>query len=94
MIITKEVKVLVNNPNVKHYKSLGYLAEYRKELTVLPKHLTKGSHICILVSCDNCGTVSEIEFRAYWEYPDGKNYCRNCADELFPVQRKQHLDTP
>jgi hypothetical protein len=67
MLITKEIDVRVGK-NKKYYDILGYNTNVKKGQTINIKieHLSKGSHIKVLVSCDYCHGIIEKEYREYF----------------------------
>lgn len=78
MLITKEVEIIVNASVVPYFRNLGYETGKNQKLIVPVKHLNKGSHSVVEVSCDICG---EIKFMTYKDYLtktnfDNKYYCR------------------
>ena len=55
MILDKEVEVILNGSNMKHFKSFGYENLKSGNKLIVPiEHLSKGSHTKINVKCDIC----------------------------------------
>jgi hypothetical protein len=76
MIITKKVKVRINNINKKHYKDV----KLNDIIEVNVDELSKGSHVEIDVACDVCGKNKKMLYKTYIKHTknDGKYYCRIC----------------
>jgi len=64
MIITKEVKIKLNNRHIKHYKKLGYDTT-QKEFFVKVEHLLKNSNYKIDVKCDKCDKEKKLSYHKY-----------------------------
>jgi len=80
MLITKEIKIKINNRYVKYYKELGYNVKGGDEIVIPIKHLSEQSHIKVECKCDNCDTITNIN---YYNYilnikNQGKYYCKKC----------------
>ena len=66
MILTKEVTVKWCPTNTRHYKSLGYIYEYKGEFKIPIKHLTTNSNVKIDVKCDICGDIkTDLTYQSY-----------------------------
>jgi len=65
MILTKEIEITIVNTNIKFYKNLNYNVKFKDIIKVPPEHLTRCSHMKILVKCDICGHEKEIKYRDY-----------------------------
>jgi hypothetical protein len=80
MILTKYIKTNVNKRNKDYYKSLGYNVS-KKEITINPYDLTKGSNKKIIVQCEVCETVSELSFNKWYENTKRGGYysCKKCS---------------
>ena len=78
MLITKEVEIKVNACVVPYFRGLGYITGKDKMLVVPVKHLNKGSHSIVEVSCDICGEINTMPYKKYLTSTDfdGKYYCR------------------
>ncbi|MEW5569622.1 HNH endonuclease [Rossellomorea marisflavi] len=80
--LPQEVKIKKRGRNNSYYEDKGYIFD-KKEIMVNVEHLTKGSHINVLVVCDYCG--EEEFYMIYKEFnkkrkkkPNYKDYCQNC----------------
>lgn len=80
MLLTKFVKVKVNNHSMPHYKSLGYNVKMFDEITVPVEDLTPKSTVKVRVKCDYCGEEYMITYSCYT-----KNIS---LDESFGKERK------
>jgi len=68
MILTKEIEIIVNSANMKHFKSLGYEnLKPGNKLTIPVEHLNNGSHSMVTVKCDVCDTEKELMYRFYFK---------------------------
>ncbi|MDD3383998.1 MAG: NUMOD3 domain-containing DNA-binding protein [Bacilli bacterium] len=81
MIITKEVKKIINNKNIDWYKNKGYDCNLKDEIVVNVEDLMRGSQNKIECKCDNCGKTT---FRPFADIVSkqsiyDKTYCSSCA---------------
>ena len=105
MIITREIKVKINEANYSYYENLGYEV-FIGELLIIPVELlSKGSHYKITCKCDKCGTEKEVIFKNYIKYDNtwGEYFCRKCSESKrkkslrenygvdYPIQNKKLL---
>ena len=65
MLLTKFVKVKVNNHSMSHYKSLGYNVKMFDEIQVPVEDLTPKSTVKVSVKCDYCGAEYNITYSCY-----------------------------
>ena len=82
MIITKVVKLKMNNKIISHYKKLGYDVETNKELDIKVVDLTSGSHSLIIAECDICKEKKEVSYKEYNRNTKKYNIfccCNKCA---------------
>lgn len=88
MLITKNVKIKINNRYVKYYKNLGYKnIKGGDEITIPTKHLSVSSNAKVEISCDKCGAIKNENYNAYQRYTNNqtkKYYCVICNN----VKRK------
>jgi len=83
MLITKKVKVKINNRYVKYYKELGYTnIKGGDEIEILVEHLSEKSHNKVLVECDNCHIQQEIKYYNYTTNIKNQNIylCKKCKN--------------
>ena len=82
MIISKEVKITVNNNRISFYKEIGYINIKQGDSIILPiEFLSLGSLCLVEVECDFCKTKLN---RRYSEYLrnikiNNKFCCKKCA---------------
>ena len=88
MILTKEVKIRVNNKHIKYYKNLGYDTT-QKNIIVKLEDLKKGSQCKIDVCCDICGIQSIIAYYDYLKSFNKRNIytCTKCKN-IKTIQTK------
>lgn len=90
MILTREIKIKINESNFSYYENLGYedvvIGEY---LTIPIELLSRGSHYRIDCKCDGCGIEKSVIFKNYIKYDNdfGEYYCRKCSE----YKRKKSL---
>lgn len=65
MLLTKFVKVKINNHSMPHYKSLGYNVKMFNEITVPTEDLTPKSTAKICIKCDYCGEEYTTTYYCY-----------------------------
>ena len=98
-LISKEVEVILNSKNIKHYEDLGYKMpryenKYNKgklsikqgtKIIVKVEDLPKGSHTNVKVKCNCCGKEYELSYQKYLKgvHEDNTTYCKNCANTVL-----------
>lgn len=65
MILTKEIKVELNQFNYHHYKRLGYDTENKSFLMIKIEDIGNRTPTKIDVKCDLCGKEKNINYRKY-----------------------------
>lgn len=82
MILTREIKVVINESNLSYYDNLGYDIIIGEELIIPIELLSKGSQYKIECRCDSCGIVKSVIFKNYVKYnnPWGEYKCRKCSE--------------
>lgn len=80
MILTKELKVKINNKNKIHFTELGYDTS-KNEIVVKTEDLMKGSYYKIDVKCDICGEESRLPYAKYLKNYNKYNIytCLKCS---------------
>jgi len=84
MIISKKVKVKVNNLNYKRLLNLNYKCKMRDEIEIDIKELSNGSKCLVNVICDVCDVSYHIPYLAYnrqTNFGQNKLYCNKCKSE-------------
>ena len=81
MILTKSLKISINNRNIEHYNSLGYNVKYFDVIDVPIKDLRPSCNNEVLVVCDNCGAEKYYRYQEYNKSLKTYNmyYCKHCA---------------
>lgn len=95
-LISKEVEVVLNSKNIKHYEDLGYkIPRYIDKRNVLRvksgskikikvKDLLRNSTMKVEVKCDCCNKEIIMTYQSYNDYKHGdKYYCNKCSKKLF-----------
>lgn len=85
-IISKTATVKIGKRNFGYYKKLGYKFNHvGDEIEVKVKDLLNGSHVRLLVCCENCNNKKEVVYKNYTTALDktGHYYCRSCANTIF-----------
>jgi len=87
MLITKKVKIRLNNRNIKHYikKLNNDKLKINDEIEVPIEIVTKGSHVIVVVKCDECDKEKEMMYKTYNRYEDGY-YCTKCVKKIKTQQ--------
>jgi len=103
MLLTKEVEIVLNSANVKHFEDLKYTIPRKKDkwgkiriprgtiINVKVEDLSNGSHVKVDIECDGCGKeLKNIIWQNYLNYvkEDGKYYCKKCASLLFGSKKQ------
>ena len=65
MLLTRFVKVKINNHSMPHYKSLGYNVRMFDEIVVPVEDLTPKSTAKIYIKCDYCGAEYTTTYSCY-----------------------------
>jgi len=81
MILTKIIKIKVNNKNIKYYKNKGYNIKYGEITEIDIDDVLKGSQKRIDVKCDICGKESNISIQKYYNNYNKYNIytCLKCS---------------
>lgn len=89
MIITREIKIKINESNFSYYDNMGYDVMIGEELLIPVELLSKGSHYKIKCQCDGCGIQKDVIFKNYIKYDNkwGEYKCRKCSE----CKRKRSL---
>ena len=105
MILTREIKIKINESNYTYYNDMGYDVILGETIDIPVEIITKGSHYKILCKCDVCGIEKEVIFKNYVKYDNnfGEYYCRKCSESKrketlrknfgvdYPIQNKKVL---
>lgn len=95
MILQETVTIKINNKNIKHYESLGYIIPRYKnkcgsffvkrgtKIEVKVSDLTKGSNVKVLCKCDLCGIERILQKNIY------RNLCPICAKQSNEYKENQ-----
>jgi hypothetical protein len=89
MIISREIKIKINESNFQYFEDLGYETSIGEKLLIPIDLLSKGSHQKIECKCDNCGIIKMVIYKNYIKYGNewGFYYCRKCSE----TKRKKTL---
>ena len=88
MIITKNVKIKINNKTISHYLKLGYNVEVNKIYDIKVKDLTSGCKSIITAKCDICGNEKNITYKEYCRNTKNYNiFC--CSNKCATVKNKK-----
>ena len=83
MILSKSVKLKINNRQVKYYKNLGYeKIKGGKEIKIKVVDLTQNSNVMIEISCDKCGKKTIQQYNNYNKTTKNQTqnyYCTKCV---------------
>ena len=86
MILTEKIEIKVHHLSLENYKNFGYDVSNGDIINIPPKHLPKNSHEIIKISCDNCDTTQDIQYRVYFrtilKNEEHKYYCNKCNNIL------------
>jgi hypothetical protein len=80
MILDKNVNIIINKNNIKHFTNLGFSVKNNDIINIPIINLSKGSKTKLLCSCDNCGAEKNIE---YWYYV---NKTKDLTDKYFCIK--------
>jgi hypothetical protein len=85
MILTKEIKVYINNKNISHYRSFGLEIKYGEVYDVLVEYVPKYSRYKVLVRCESCSSESEIPMQKYTQNKErsGTYNCKSCNNITY-----------
>jgi len=92
MILTRDIKVKINESNFQYYENLGYEVYLGEELLIPIELLSKGSHYKIECQCDGCGVKKPVLFKNYIKYGNnwGEYYCRKCSESKRKKTLREH----
>lgn len=98
MILTREIKVKINESNYYYYENLGYDVFIGEEIVIPIELMSKGSHYKIECKCDGCGIIKSVIFKNYVKYDNkwGEYYCRKCSEtkRKSTLQKNFGVDYP
>ena len=85
MILTKKIRVFMNNKNIEHYRSFGLELKYGKVYEVLIEYVPKYSKYKVLVRCESCGSENEISIQKYSQNKErsGTYNCKSCNNITY-----------
>jgi hypothetical protein len=103
MILTREIKVIINESNYSYYEELGYEVFFGEVIIIPVELLSFGSQYKIICQCDGCGLLREVIYKNYVKYGNrwGEYYCRKCSEKKrkatlnenfgvdYPIQNKE-----
>jgi hypothetical protein len=104
MIITRELKIKINEFNYQYFENLGYDDIFIGNEILIPiELLSKGSHYKIECKCDGCDIKKDVIFKNYLKYGNkwGEYFCRKCSESKrkktlqknhgceYPIQNKK-----
>jgi len=83
MLITKEVIIKLNNRNIEHYKKIlnNDKLNINDNVNVSIEDVTKGSHVEVVVQCDECGLEKKMLYKTFNRYIGGY-YCTKCVKKI------------
>lgn len=98
MILTKKVKVRINNKNIEHYKNnnidVVYGGIYEFHVDLLPKY----SKYKVLVKCESCDNSQELPLFKYNKNKErgGSYNCKSCNNITYKksMMEKYGADNP
>lgn len=96
VLITKNVKVKINNRYVKYYKNLGYKNIKGGDEIIIPiDHLSSSSNVKVEISCDECGSIKNENYNAYQRYTNNQTenyFCTKCvkSKKTIKTTRKKY----
>jgi len=80
MLLTKNIKIKINNRYIKYYQNLGYQVKGGQECEIKIEDLSKKSHAFVDVKCDICQEEKTIKYYNYTEniLNQGFYTCKKC----------------
>jgi len=81
MLITKRVKIKINNINKKHYLKYYDKLQLNQIIDIDIDKVSIGSHVLVDVKCDMCGVLKQMMYKTYIRYlknNDNKYFCNTC----------------
>ena len=88
MLLTKEIKIKINNTAVKHYREKGYDVNIGDETIVKVEDLTKASSYKVQVKCDVCGNEKELIYNKYLKNVEKYNLY-TCSNVCSYIKNKK-----
>ena len=94
-LITKEVTIVTNSSNYKHYVDLGYATKCHEKITIPVKALTHASTVRVEIECDNCHNKYTVKYHSYVRHNhDGLTYCNICSNTVLHSRENNPLWNP
>jgi len=98
MIITKEVKININNKNILHFRNIGFDFIYGQIINISTEFLPKYSKYRIEAKCESCSNIVELSMQKYSKNKDrgGTYNCKSCNNITFrkSMNEKYGVDNP
>lgn len=89
MLIEEKIDLVMNNMNIKHYRSLGFITKMGDTIEITTSQLSKGAHNKVKIKCDYCGEVFERVYKDYLKFK-GKVVDLDTCKDCRPVKTKQN----
>jgi len=92
MLLSKEIKIKIKQPNLNYYLNKGYAVKFNDEIIIPTEDLPDYSRELVKVSCDICGREKEIKYFVY--YKNYKKYnlyacSQKCCQEKINMTNKE-----
>ena len=94
MLLTKELKIKINNRNIEHYRNAGYKCIHGDILKIKIKDVAKLCKQEVSYKCDKCGDIHKTKFSTFSRSHENVNditYCNKCANYIIAEQKHQKL---
>lgn len=89
MIIDKEIEIVLNSQNIKHYRDLGWDCKPNDKIIIPIEHLSKGSNYKINVRCDICTNEKLLIYNKYLKNVNNGGYY-TCSNKCAVVKYKNN----
>jgi len=91
MLLTKSIKIIINNGNLPRYKSFDEFKDIKKgdEIDIPMKYISKGMRKKVLVKCDICGKERNILYSTYNSSTKNQTEIYTCRGKCSNIKREK-----
>ena len=88
MIIDKEIEIVLNSQNIKHYWNLGWDCKPNDKIIIPVDNLSKGSNYKINVKCDICDNIKLLIYNKYLKNVENGGFY-SCSNKCSVIKYEQ-----
>jgi hypothetical protein len=89
MLIEERFDLVLNNMNIRHYRSIGFVGKMGDTIQITTSQLSKGSHNKVWIQCDYCPEKFERVYKDYLKFK-GKAVDKDACVKCRPIKTKEN----